>query len=209
VTRDTPRIDGGPVHYLAPAEGPVHVLLVGEAPGPRGADKSGVPFLGDRAGRPLYAAMVAAGVCTLPEGSDDVPWDGRALREAGVRPVLRGVALTNAYDVCPTDDGVHFRAPKRRELASVENLARLAHELDLFAARGLRRVVTLGAVATRTLRELADTGRWDGLAVDGVPHPSAQGLLGAAPDRGRGLRLEDLAAAWQADLVRRLREACA
>jgi hypothetical protein len=35
-----------------------------------------------------------------------------------------------------------------------------------------------------------------------LPHPSAQGLLQAAPDKGRGLRLADLQLAWE----RRLRE---
>ncbi|GJG89835.1 hypothetical protein tb265_50160 [Gemmatimonadetes bacterium T265] len=30
-----------------------------------------------------------------------------------------------------------------------------------------------------------------------VPHPSAQGLLSAAPDRGRGAHLRDLAAGWR------------
>ena len=41
------RILSSPVPMLLPYEGPVHVLIMGEAPGPRGADKSGVPFLGE------------------------------------------------------------------------------------------------------------------------------------------------------------------
>jgi len=52
------RILGTPVPMLMPLDGPVHVLLVGEAPGPRGADKSGVPFLGDAAGKVLYDVLV-------------------------------------------------------------------------------------------------------------------------------------------------------
>ena len=60
------RILGTPVSMLAPADGPVQVLIMGEAPGPRGADKSGVPFLGDAAGRMLYDVLARMGAVTLP-----------------------------------------------------------------------------------------------------------------------------------------------
>ena len=40
-----------------PTAGSVSALIYGEAPGPNGADKSGIPFFGDRAGRPLYEAL--------------------------------------------------------------------------------------------------------------------------------------------------------
>ena len=53
------RIVGEPVPPCFPEAGHVRVLCIGEAPGPRGADKSGVPFFGDRAGAPLYRALVA------------------------------------------------------------------------------------------------------------------------------------------------------
>ena len=36
---------------LFPVTGPVKVMLFGEAPGPLGADQSGVPFWGDRSGK--------------------------------------------------------------------------------------------------------------------------------------------------------------
>ena len=38
------RILGTPVPALFPAKGPVGALIYGEAPGPNGADKSGIPF---------------------------------------------------------------------------------------------------------------------------------------------------------------------
>jgi uracil-DNA glycosylase len=47
----------------------------------------------------------------------------------------------------------------------------------------------------------AHPDRWPHVILTTVPHPSAQGLLSAAPDRGRGLRLADLAAAWEAELA--------
>ena len=63
-------------------------------------------------------------------------------------------------------------------------------------ARGLRGVVALGKVAARTLarvlQELPDLQ----LVQQAMPHPSAQGLLSMAPDRGKGARMADLQAAW-------------
>jgi hypothetical protein len=181
----------------------VRVLCIGEAPGPRGADKSGVPFFGDRAGAPLYRALVAAGGCTLPEAVASLPWDGAAFAAQSLRPVMHGVALGNAFDRCPTNDGQRFRAPSRAELESAPNVARLAHDLDAARARGLRRIVALGRVASLTMATVLaqHPERWPQVILATVPHPSAQGLLSAAPDRGRGLRLADLAATWEAELA--------
>ena len=144
------RILGRPVPPLVPARGPVYVLLVGEAPGPRGADKSGVPFFGDAAGQHLYAVLRAIGAVTVPPAVDDLPWDGEIFADGGLTPTAHGIALGNAYDRCPTDDGMSFRAPSRRELASPENLERLTSDIEAFAQRGLRGIVTMGRVATNT-----------------------------------------------------------
>lgn len=197
------RILGAPVPPCFPEAGDVRVLCIGEAPGPRGADKSGVPFFGDRAGAPLYRALVAAGGCTLPEAVASLPWDGSAFASHALRPVMHGVALGNAFDRCPTNDGQRFRAPSRAELESAPNMARLAHDLDAASARGLRRIVALGRVASLTMAMVLaqHPERWPQVTLTTVPHPSAQGLLSAAPDRGRGLRLADLAAAWEAELA--------
>jgi len=203
MTRPVSRITGTAVPPRFPDTGPVHALCIGEAPGPRGADKSGVPFFGDRAGGPLYRALVLANACVLPAQVDQLPWDGAAFAQHGLVPELRGVALGNAFDSCPTDDGRKFRAPSRAELESPQNLERLACEVDVAAARGLTLIVALGRVAARTLALLLATHpeRWPGVTLHVVPHPSAQGLLSAAPDRGRGARLADLAALWERDLA--------
>ena len=203
----TPRIVGRPVPLFLPDEGAVRVLCLGEAPGPRGADKSGVPFFGDRAGAPLYRALESAGACTMPTGLLAMSWDGATFAAAGLRPSLRGVALGNAFDRCPTDDGRRFRAPSRAERTSAANRARLARDVDVVHARGLRCIVALGRVAAVDAEALlaANTGRWPGVTLERVVHPSAQGLLSAAPDRGRGARLSDLAAEWEAVLTRLVR----
>lgn len=204
----SPRIRGIAVPARLPDSGPVHALCVGEAPGPRGADKSGVPFFGDRAGLPLYRALVAAGACTLPDPVFDGPWDGARFAALGWVPSLRGVALANAFDRCPSNDGVKFRAPTRSELESPTNLDRLGAECAAARARGLRAVLALGAVAARTMQTLAARAPelFTGITILPLPHPSAQGLLSAAPDRGRGARLADLAAAWEATLVTHIRD---
>lgn len=204
MTSPASRITGRAVPPRFPDTGPVRVLCVGEAPGPRGADKSGVPFFGDRAGGPLYRALVLAKACTLPAQVADLPWDGGAFAQYGLVPALHGIALGNAFDRCPTDDGHKFRAPSRAELESPQNIERLAHDVDLAVARGLTLIVALGRVAARMVELLLATypERWPGVTLHETPHPSAQGLLSAAPDRGRGARLADLASAWEHDLAR-------
>ena len=188
----TARISGKPVPAFFPESGPLHSILYGEAPGPRGADKSGVPFWGDGAGLPLYRALCQAGCATVPE--DAWPrWDGARFVSLGLRPTLSAVALSNAFPACPTADGQKFRAPARSELQSETNLARIRSELFRTAEAGAVQVVTLGKCAAQTLAPLA---REAGLHHHALAHPSAQGLLSEAPNRGRGLRLADLQRAW-------------
>jgi uracil-DNA glycosylase len=195
------RIIGGIVPPLLPDSGTVWSIVYGEAPGPRGADQSGVPFWGDGAGIPLYRGLVAAG-CAELDDSVWGRWDGAELRRAGLWPRLIGVALSNAFPRCPTDDGKRFRAPKRGELFSAANLARLRDELGASLARGASKVITLGRCAAQTLEPLAGER---GLKLIALPHPSSQGLLMSAPGKGRGMRLEDLRAQWQTRLVDALR----
>lgn len=159
-----------------------------------------IPFFGDRAGKPLYAALEAAGLLTWEGDLRTVPWDGARLIAAGVRPVVQGVLLTNAFDRCPTDDGRKFRAPSRAEREGAENLARLRGDIARAMQRGADRVLCLGKVATAVVELLALP-----ITVHAVPHPSAQGLLTSAPDRGKGARMADLEATWQRDLVALLR----
>ena len=175
----------------------IHSMIYGEAPGPRGADKSGIPFWGDRAGLPLYRSLAAAECARIPEEAWS-DWDGLRLHREGLRPVLEGVSLSNAFPLCPSSDGLRFRAPTRSELQSTENLERLRGELAEGLRRGASRVVTLGKCAGDTLGPLAAEA---GLEWVRLVHPSAQGLLSEAPGRGRGLRLSDLQAAWEKHLT--------
>ena len=188
------RILGTEVAARFPGEGPVRVFLMGEAPGPLGADQSGIPFWGDRAGLLVYRALAAAGMAEVP-GAAYGAWDGARLKAAGLQPRLIGAALGNAFPRCPTDDGQHFRAPKDAELRAPANLARLGAELREAAARcpGRLRILGLGRRAAWVLDKIPDAPPFD---LEALPHPSAQGLLQAAPDKGRGLKLADLQTAW-------------
>jgi uracil-DNA glycosylase len=191
------RIHGHPVPALFPDSGPVSVMLFGEAPGPRGADQSGLPFWGDGAGQTVYQALVAAGRAEVPEAAWE-DWDGARFKALALVPRLHRTALSNAYPACPTKDGDHFHAPSNRELLAEGNLARLRAELTRAASGGEGlRVIAFGKRAEWVLTRLAGAPPFE---LHALPHPSAQGLLQGAPDRGRGLKLADLRAAWRARL---------
>lgn len=175
------------------------MMLVGEAPGPRGADQSGIPFWGDRAGKIVYQALSKAGLAEVPLKAWET-WDGKLLKEAGLYPSLHGVALGNAYPICPTKDGQTFRAPTNAELRSPENLARIRDDVKRAASLcpGRLRVIAMGK------RALWLFGRLEGaqeIELHVLPHPSAQGLLQGAPNKGKGLHLADLELAWRARLA--------
>ena len=174
-------------------------MLFGEAPGPRGADQSGLPFWGDRAGVLVYRALENAGLATVPAQAY-LEWDGARFKLEGLRPELRGAALSNAFPRCPTRDFQTFKAPSDAELRHPENLARLLDELRQATLRcsGRLRVITMGKRAHWIFQRLQAAPAFD---LHGLPHPSAQGLLQAAPDKGKGLKLADLQLQWQAQLA--------
>ena len=192
------RIRGHAVPALFPDSGPVSVMLFGEAPGPRGADQSGLPFWGDGAGITVYRALAATGRAEVPDTAWE-DWDGARFRALGLAPRLIGTALSNAYSACPTKDGEHFHAPSNKELLAAVNLDRLAAELTRAAAgRGAPlRVIAFGKRAEWVLSRLEGAPSFQ---LQALPHPSAQGLLQGAPGKGKGLKLEDLRTAWMESL---------
>lgn len=201
------QILGNRVLPVSDSSGRVLVFIVGEAPGPRGADKSGIPFFGDAAGEHLYRMLHALGAARLPEECNRLPWNGSMFAEHGIKPELSGVALGNAFDRCPTDDGIRFRAPTRSELEGEANIHRLRRELHGFQQQGLRGVVTLGRVAARTMSIALDDAAFHLLARCSVPHPSAQGLLSMAPQRGKGAVMAELKREWSEKCRRAITEA--
>ena len=190
-----------------PAKGPVSVLIFGEAPGPNGADKSGIPFFGDRAGRPIYDVLEAEGRCRFTKPIDDVRWDGAALVEAGIKPILSDAALSNAYPVCPTDDGHKFRAPSKAEMSSPENVRRVRAEIAKAKKRGLRAVVALGRVADWLLATHLDLRNDPDVAYHQITHPSPLGLMGMAKRAGKGVKVSAMKEKWKTDFRRMINAA--
>ena len=199
------RILGTRVPAFFPATGSVSALIYGEAPGPNGADKSRIPFFGDRAGRPLYEALEEEGRCRFTKPIDDVRWDGSALRDAGIRPVVTDVALSNAYPVCPTDDGEHFRAPSKMELTSTENVRRIRAEIAKARKRGLRSVIVLGRHADWLLGTHLGLRDDEAISYHQITHPSPLGLMGMAKRAGKGVRVSAMKERWKKNFRRMLR----
>jgi uracil-DNA glycosylase len=199
------RILGTRVPALFPVKGPVSALIYGEAPGPNGADKSRIPFFGDRAGRPLYEALEEEGRCRFTKSLDGVAWDGAALREAGVRPIVSDAALSNAYPVCPTDDGEHFRAPSKAEMRRPENVKRVRAELAKARRRGLHTVIVLGRTADWLLGTHLGLKDDPSIAYHQITHPSPLGLMGMAKRAGKGVRVSAMKEQWKKDFRRMVR----
>jgi hypothetical protein len=183
----------------------VSVLIFGEAPGPNGADKSGIPFFGDRAGLPVYEVLEAEGRCRFTKPIEGVRWDGTALREAGIRPILTDAALSNAYNVCPTDDGHRFRAPSKVEMSSAANVRRVRSELAKARKRGLRTVVVLGRTADWLIGTHLGLRDDPDIAYHQITHPSPLGFMGMAKRAGKGVRVSAMKEKWKADFRRMIR----
>ena len=199
------RILGTRVPARFPAKGSVSVVIFGEAPGPNGADKSGIPFFGDRAGLPVYEVLESEDRCRFTKPIEGVKWDGAALIEAGIRPSLSDAALSNAYNVCPTDDGQRFRAPSKAEMSSVANVRRVRAELAKARKRGLRTVIVLGRVADWLLGTHLGLRDDPDIAYHQITHPSPLGLMGMAKRAGKGVRVSAMKDQWKADFRRMIR----
>jgi uracil-DNA glycosylase len=126
----------GPVPSFGPAD--TRLLIVGLAPGLRGANRTGRPFTGDYAGDLLYATLGKFG---LSEGSyDRRPDDGLRLTSARIANAVRCVPLENKP--LPAEI-VACRPYFLAELAALPRLkvllalGQIAHQ-QVLAALGLR-----------------------------------------------------------------------
>ena len=75
----------GPVPIFGPAD--ARLLIVGLAPGLRGANRTGRPFTGDYAGDLLYETMIAYGFARGSYGAD--PGDGLERVDAAIVNAVR------------------------------------------------------------------------------------------------------------------------
>jgi uracil-DNA glycosylase len=119
-----------------PAFGPesfrkgVTLLVMGEAPGRLGADYSGLPFWGDRSGDIIWGQLLKKHGFAFWDG-DSKPsrWKDGQLQK--IRPKLRQVAITNAYNRCPVSETSKrkIQKPTRSQINEEAQLKRRSFEL--------------------------------------------------------------------------------
>jgi uracil-DNA glycosylase family 4 len=115
------------------------LLIVGLAPGPHGANRTGRMFTGDRSGEFLYRALYETGFANQPQSVS--PDDGLLLRDAYITAPVRCVPPDNK--------------PARQEILACRSF--LIRELALL--KNVRLVVALGGIALDAyLSVLQDAG---------------------------------------------------
>jgi uracil-DNA glycosylase family 4 len=119
----------GPVPCWGPTD--ARLLVLGLAPGVKGANRTGRPFTGDHAGKLLYATLLKYGLATGTYRED--PSDGLT---------LRGVRIANAVRCVPPEN-----LPTPAEITTCNRFV-LAERR---AMPGLRVVLALGLVAHKAL----------------------------------------------------------
>ena len=127
----------GPVPSFLPPEGEdaVRFLIVGLAPGLRGANRTGRPFTGDYAGELLYDTLIRFGFAR-----------GRFEARPDDSIELIGTAITNAVRCVPPEN-----KPVGPEIVTCRSF--LIPTIDRF--RNLRAILTLGTIAHQsTVRAL-------------------------------------------------------
>lgn len=119
----------GPVATWLPPEGAaaVRLLVVGLAPGLRGANRTGRPFTGDFAGDLLYSTLIHFGLAR-----------GQFLARPDDGLELIGTAITNAVRCVP---------PENKPTPAEINTCRQFLSPTIGGLPNLRTVVTLGAIA--------------------------------------------------------------
>lgn len=122
----------GAVPSFGDAEG--KVLVVGLAPGLRGANRTGRPFTGDFAGHLLYATLLQ---CGFARGTyDERPDDGLTLNDCMITNAVRCVPPANKPEPAEIKLCRQFLAARIRacgQLRAIVALGRIAHDSTLKA----------------------------------------------------------------------------
>jgi uracil-DNA glycosylase len=129
-------------------------LIVGLAPGLRGANRTGRPFTGDFAGDLLYRTLLKFGLAEGDYGAH--PEDGLALRRARIANAVRCVPPQNK--------------PETSELGACRRFL----VAELTALPGLQAILALGTIAHNAV--LAAKG------LQRTPYPFAHGAMHELPD---------------------------
>ena len=180
----------GPVPSFGPRD--ARLLVVGMAPGVKGANRTGRPFTGDHAGILLYQTLAGVG---LARGSYLAePDDGLALEDCRIVNAVRCVPPANL--------------PEPAEVATCNRF--LVHELA--AMDGLRIVLALGVLAHAAVLRACGMSPSRIKFSHGAVHALPDGLLLADSyhvsryNTSTGRLTAEMFQAVMADLVRRLAE---
>ena len=125
-----------PVPSFGPLDAPI--LVVGLAPGVRGANRTGRPFTGDFAGQLLYQTLIRFGLALGNYGAD--PGDGLTLRGCRVTNAVRCVPpgnLPTPPEITACNGFLVAERAAMPNLRGVLALGGVAHKAVL-RARGLR-----------------------------------------------------------------------
>ena len=142
-----------------PSFGPdtAELLIVGLAPGLKGANRTGRPFTGDYAGDLLYRSLLKFGFASGDYGAD--PGDGLELRRARITNAVRCVPPQNRPEPTEIEACGRFLAAE---------LARLPH---------LRAILALGAIAHNAVLATKDLRRARYTFAHGAMHELPDGIL--------------------------------
>ena len=111
-----------------------HLLIVGLAPGLRGANRTGRPFTGDYAGDLLYATLLKFGFARGNYRAD--PADGLKLVDCAIANGVACVPPENKPNTAEINTCRRFLAAgiaARKELKAIVALGRIAHDTTLRA----------------------------------------------------------------------------
>ena len=120
----------------------VRLLIVGLAPGMKGANRTGRPFTGDFAGDLLYASLLRHGFATGQYNAS--PDDGLRLADCRITNAVRCVPPQNkpvAAEIATCRDYLAAEIAAMARLEIVLALGRVAHE-SVLAALGRSRAAT-------------------------------------------------------------------
>ena len=105
------------------------LLIVGLAPGLKGANRTGRPFTGDFAGNLLYATLLETGLAQGRYGAD--PGDGLVLTDCRITNAVRCVPPQNKptpAEIATCGGFLTATIAEMRELKAIVALGRIAHD---------------------------------------------------------------------------------
>lgn len=132
------------------------IMFVAEAPGPKGADISGIPLQGDVTGKNFDKLL------------------------ASTKWTRSDVYITNAVLCCPTNEKGHVRSPKRQEVRNCSSyLARIIELINpkVIVPLGKKALESLKEIESHQLelkRDVATYTKWNNRYVYPLYHPSPQ-----------------------------------